>query len=385
MPIIRLIILGLLLLSLPVGAARGQSPQPAADEPPPAVHEWVAALESDIYTARVRATERLIMAGSRSIEPVAKAVQDGAGLETISRGIYVLRQLAISPSDPETEDQAYQALQQIAQRRFGGTSRRASAALQAIHEMRYHRAQLQLANQGAVFSLTAVQVALGVRDGFPSVKFGGNWHGSPADFAHIAWITGFRSEETDDKWMIIIEDQTMSDEWLDRIAALQNVSVLKFKSVRLSDGAITKLAAMPDLEILEVLYSPLSDASIEQLAALPRIARLRLIGTQITSGGIERLRQLAAQTDIDYRTGGFLGISCNDNPCRITLVQPNSAAAAAGFRVDDVITRYNDQPVQTMDELTRLISQNLVGDKVAIEIQRNDEHIIQEVELGAWD
>jgi hypothetical protein len=38
-----------------------------------------------------------------------------------------------------------------------------------------------------------------------------------------------------------------------------------------------------------------------------------------------------------------------------------------------------------MEELTRLISQNLVGDKVSVEVLRNEERIVHEIELGAWD
>jgi hypothetical protein len=325
------------------------------------------------------------MAGSRSVEPVMRAIQDGGGLETISRGVYILRQLALSTADAATEEQAYRALEQISQRRFGGASRRAQTALQAVHEMRFQRAQQQLTQLGAVCSLTAVQVALGVRDGFPSVRFGSGWRGTPADFAHVAWITNYQSEESDDRWMIIIEQQTLDEEWIDRLVALDHVAVLKLKSVQLTDQAIVRLAAMPDLEILELLYCGVGDGIIEPLASLPKLSRLRLIGTQVTSAGVDRLKQLSTQTDIDYRTGGFLGISCNDNPCRITLVQPNSAAAVAGLRVDDVITRYNDQPVQTMEELTRLISQNLVGDKVTVEVLRNEQPLVHQIELGAWD
>ena len=141
---------------------------------------------------------------------------------------------------------------------------------------------------------------------------------------------------------------------------------------------------MPDLEILELLYSPVTDAAVEHLAALPKVTRLRLIGSQITAAGIERLQQLAAQTDIDYRNGGFLGISCNDNPVASRLVQPNSAAAAAGFQVDDIITRYNDQPVQTMDELTRLISQHTrSATRSSVELLRNNERITPGSRVGS--
>ncbi len=379
-----LIVVGSLWLILAAQNASAQNGPPVADEGPPAIDKWIGDLNSDIYTARERATERLIMAGSRSIEPVAKAVEAG-GLETISRGIYILRQLALVARDGATEEAAYEALQGLSQRRFSGAARRATTALQSIHEMRHQRAELRLTQLGADFSMTPVQVALGVRDGFPSVRFGSTWQGTPNDFAQVSWITTYQSDESDQKWMIILEDQRVSDEWIDRIATIKNVAVLKIKSSQFDETALAKLTKMPDLEILELLYVPVTDAAIDSLAALPKVGRLRLIGSQITTAGLERLQQQIAQTDIDYRNGGFLGIGCTDNPCRITFIQPNSAAGKAGFQVDDIITRYNDQPVQTMDQLTRLISEHNVGDKVAVEVLRNDERIIQQIELGAWD
>jgi S1-C subfamily serine protease len=105
----------------------------------------------------------------------------------------------------------------------------------------------------------------------------------------------------------------------------------------------------------------------------------------MSTSGADRLRQHLAQADVDFRSGGFLGVACRDNPCRVTQVQPNSAAERAGVRIDDVIVRYNDQPVQTMDDLTRQISQHGVGQKVTIEVLRNDQRLIHEIELGKWE
>jgi hypothetical protein len=355
-----------------------------ADEVPPPVEEWIADLESDIYSARVRATERLILAGSAAIEPLIKAVEQGE-LETISRGVYILRHLALSSANPATEEQAYRALERLSQRRFGGASRRASTALQAVNEMRQQRAQERLVQLGAVFTLAPVRIAMAVQDTFPSIQFGPNWRGTPADFSQVAWITSQQSESPSNKWMIVIEGHQVTDEWIDQLTALENVAVVKFKMAPVTDQAIGKLAALADLEILELLYTPVSDSVIQHMAALPKIARLRLIGTQITPSGCQRLQQQLAQVEIDFRSGGFLGVGCGDNPCRISLVQPGTAAAKAGLRVDDIITGYNGQPVQTMDELTRLISQHTVGDKVTVQVQRNNEQLSFEVELGAWD
>jgi serine protease Do len=60
-------------------------------------------------------------------------------------------------------------------------------------------------------------------------------------------------------------------------------------------------------------------------------------------------------------------------------------AATAGFQAGDVVLSYNQQPVQTMEELTRLIGQNVAGDKVTMELLRDGEKLTKEVVLGKWD
>jgi serine protease Do len=69
----------------------------------------------------------------------------------------------------------------------------------------------------------------------------------------------------------------------------------------------------------------------------------------------------------------------------VTIIRPGSVAATAGFQAGDVVLSYNQQPVQTMEELTRLIGQNVAGDKVTMELLRDGEKLTKEVVLGKWD
>ena len=92
-----------------------------------------------------------------------------------------------------------------------------------------------------------------------------------------------------------------------------------------------------------------------------------------------------ARAEIDFRAGGFLGVACTDNPCRINHVQDNTAAARAGFRINDVIVSYNGQAVNSMDELIRAIAQHGVGEKVSVEVERDGNRFTRELVLGKWD
>jgi hypothetical protein len=359
-------------------------PQQAADPRHASIGDWVASLESDTYAARRRATEQLILAGEEAIDPILKAMEQG-GLETIARGVFILRQQALTATSEQTNSAAYAALQQVAARQFTSAARHAASALQAVHETRRQQAQRRLLELGAVISQQTVLVAMQQAQAFPSLTFGPNWRGTLDDLNQLHWITDDRASQAGTPWMIIFEGNKVTNDWVKKISHLENIVVIKIKQASINDSAIAQLVEAPDLQILEVLYSPITDAAVNHLVQLPKIERLRLYGNNISTAAADRLKQMLAQADIDLRKGGFLGIGCQDNPCRITNVQEGSVAAAAGFRVMDVISRYNDQPVQTMDQLTRLISQHAAGERVKVELLREEERLVKEVELGRWE
>ena len=78
-------------------------------------------------------------------------------------------------------------------------------------------------------------------------------------------------------------------------------------------------------------------------------------------------------------------MGCEDAPCRVTRVQPNSAAEKAGFNVGDVIVKYNGFDVSSMTELTELIAKHKATQETDVVIRRGGELIERKVTLGKWD
>lgn len=78
--------------------------------------------------------------------------------------------------------------------------------------------------------------------------------------------------------------------------------------------------------------------------------------------------------EVEY---GFLGVSRQrDNGFRtpaivVESVTPRSPAAAAGIHPRDLITRINDHPVSTFEDLLRHIGSGLAGHKVRLRVERN--------------
>ncbi len=364
-------------------AVLAQASPPALDAAT-AIPQWVTALESDTYSARHAATERLILAGSDAVEPVAAAIEQG-GLETIIRGVYILRQLALSTQDAEAEQAAYEALRRIADRRLTTAARRAATAVQALDEIRQRRALLYLEQRGAVISITQVQIGPRLSQPFSSIRIDESWRGEEADLDRLGWITKFQPSEGPEMWMIALQGKQVTDAWIQRIKNLENIRVLQLKSVTVSDDALAALQEMPELQFLEFLYLPISDAALPHVSSLKSLSRIKLYGTRITKEAVEQFQGQVAGVEVDYRRGGFLGIGCEDNPCRISTVREGTAAAAADLQAGDIVTRYNNQPVKTMDELTELIAQNAAGDTVRVEILRGGQRIEKELVLGEWE
>jgi hypothetical protein len=354
--------------------------KPAATQ----IQAWIDDLESNTYTVRVHATEQLIAAGHAAVAPVIKAINDG-GLETISRSVYVLRQLALASDDATTRADAYSGLKKISERHFTGAARRAASALATIHQIRQQNAQAHLTKRGAVFSVTSVLMSKRIHQPFVSIYFGPKWRGTLDDLKQLNWITRNQDDGAENHWMIIMEGPQVTDDWVDVLAGLENLAVVKIKFASISDASADRLAQLKRLQVLELLYNPLTDAAYDSFAKMPQVDKFRLIGNKMTRAANTAFDQRMNGIEIDFRQGGFLGVGCDNNPCRINKIQPNSVAAKAGLRIGDIISGYNDQPVQTMEELTEMIGRHAVGDTVTIELQRGNQRITREVTLGAWD
>ena len=80
---------------------------------PALIAELIGQLNSDSYARRSAATERLAGLGQPAVAPLTKAVMAG-NLETATRGIYILRNLAVEAEDDTISQAALESLKQIA-------------------------------------------------------------------------------------------------------------------------------------------------------------------------------------------------------------------------------------------------------------------------------
>jgi S1-C subfamily serine protease len=65
----------------------------------------------------------------------------------------------------------------------------------------------------------------------------------------------------------------------------------------------------------------------------------------------------------------------HESGVRISAVEKDSPAAAAGLQVGDIIVAFGEAPVTGVDDLHRLLSSGRIGDGVDIVVLRRDQRL----------
>jgi len=83
-------------------------------------------------------------------------------------------------------------------------------------------------------------------------------------------------------------------------------------------------------------------------------------------------------------TTPYLGLEFErDAPnCKIAEVKPDSPAAKAGLKVDDLVTKFDGSVVATFDDLLAHLRKKKPGDEVFLEVTRNKESLKLKVVIG---
>ncbi len=74
----------------------------------------------------------------------------------------------------------------------------------------------------------------------------------------------------------------------------------------------------------------------------------------------------------------------DDKGVLITKVVENSPAAKSGAKCGDVIVKFNDKEILTADQVTQLVEDRSVGDKITVEVKRNGQVVALNMEAGQF-
>lgn len=68
----------------------------------------------------------------------------------------------------------------------------------------------------------------------------------------------------------------------------------------------------------------------------------------------------------------------------MTRVVENSPAAKAGVKRGDVIAKFAGQDILTADQVTQLVEDRTVGDKIRMDVKRNGQTLNLEIETAQF-
>ena len=336
--------------------------EPAAARPDRTqIVAWVEQLDSDQFVAREMATLKLIEAGAPVVRPVVSALE-GESLEVTTRGIYVLRELALS-SEVDVQDAAQTALEQVAASNSVAAARRAADTLDALAGIRQERAITELRGLGARISATVRQFGF-QQTQMTEIAIDQNWRGKPQDLRRLKWLTNVQQ--------ISFEGEQVTDAFFEFVGDMDGLSSIVVKRTSVTERGLARLKGLDSLRLLDVKYSPIGDAALETLQQLKQLAMVKLYGTQMTPAAAEQLQAALPQAEVDFRRGAFLGVACDQPPMPCTVVQvvANTAAARAGLLEGDVIIEYGGKKIVDFNSLKKLIGTHKPGDSVDLRVAR---------------
>lgn len=129
------------------------------------------------------------------------------------------------------------------------------------------------------------------------------------------------------------------------------------------------------------------DKGLVQISRLANLNRLYIIrGTPVSDAALEQLRQDLPNLEVQRRGPAMIGIqgSLTENGCQVTMVAPDSPAERAQLQAGDVILKFDNQEVKTFLRLVELSTEKEIGDKVRVELRRNDEVLEVELIMAEW-
>ncbi len=81
----------------------------------------------------------------------------------------------------------------------------------------------------------------------------------------------------------------------------------------IENAALEPLTKMDRIDTLDIRYVKLTEQQGDLIAAIPLRVSLNLMGTGISPEKVDAMRSALPGLQIEYRRGGFLGVTCFDN------------------------------------------------------------------------
>ncbi len=347
---------------------------------PQQVADLITQLDADRFDMRMKARKELIRMGAAAIKPLETVVienTDNRELQTL--GLDVLQSLALQ-QDPELERASIEALLRIESAASVKPTQETARRILATHAAESARIALaELKALGIMAETGGYATAIGPQqDEVMSIVVDSRWRGRAEDLARLKQLSKLK--------FIRLKGPQITDEYLRQIANVPTLERIAIRNSKITPKGLAELIRLPFLDSLEVRDTNLeSDGLLESVKNM-KVTQLRLIGIGLAPDEAKKLIAALPATKVKLHFGAFLGVGPRlpavKGVCELEHVAPGSAAELAGLQEMDVITRFEDTPVDSFETLRDLIGVRSPGDKVKIEIKRAGKSMTLEVKLG---
>jgi PDZ domain len=290
---------------------------------PDQINGWIKDLDDARYLTREEATQNLLSSGAASLDPLL-ATANGDRPEPSDRAIWIMRRLGRSRED----DLALAALDRLVQLK----NRPAIVAkAESDHTDRtVALCERRLGRLGAEVNMEISRIDQMTVGPVLVVRLAEKWHGTSDDLRQVSQIRQQRN-------------------------------------FRL-EGA------------------PIGDDQVKMFAEKEKLAYLQLINTKVTPDAVDLVKTKHPNATVHVRNQALLGVAAENHATGVMVirVEPGTAAAGAGIVPGDVIVTIDGHKLPDFDRLTARIAQHQPGDKVDIEIIRNEKLTPLKVALGNW-
>lgn len=337
---------------------------------------WVSQLSNDHYLRREKASQKLRELGPVVIPELVTAM-NGGDLEVIERSIAVISDFAISRS-PAEDGNAWDTLKSIAANSAGRSALAAKSAMKEVSGERFEQAKISLAAAGVFVGEGDFSIAAGQLRRF-FVEVGQDWNGDLKVLRWLEWVTDIENVRVTGP---AIQGGVISN--VVKMPALKAITIADSKSDAVVDDEVfAALSRMKRIESLDIRYVGVTEQQSEIISRLPLRASLTLMGTGVKSEAVDRIRKRLAGLEIQYRQGGFLGVSCypEDETCVVNKVYPDTAAFDAGLMYRDVIVGAGKDEITSFSTLQQAVNKHAAGDEIEIRFLRGGQLLKAKVRL----
>lgn len=337
---------------------------------------WIDQLSADNYLRREMAEQKLIESGTEAVDGLS-AILDSGDLESIERATSILIQIGIMNS-PAEDGGAWQQLDRVAGNATGLIASNAKRASSEIADHRASRARSELTVSGISVATDEFMIRAVVDQAQTVLQIDERWNGDMAPLQWLPWLPRVKRAR--------IKGSAANREVIAAVSKVPSLEHLEFNDAEIKADDLKPLVSAKPIRTLAFRYVPLDDEAAKVVSQIPIRDALTLMGTGISLSRYEAMQKETPGLQIEFRQGGFLGVSCTreEYPCTIDSVTPGSAAEAAGLIPQDVVVRLGKDKIRRFEDLQAAINRHVAGDEVELEFTRGGISKITKVTLRRY-